>query len=177
MTSDTGNIDLRKLRICHYPDPVLRGSAQPMVKIDDGTAALAERMIELMLEANGIGLAGPQVGLPWRIFVARLASDGEQMEVLINPVLSNFQGTCEFEEGCLSIPTVRAKLRRAAACTVTALNLEGNRFVIDVVDLAARTVQHETDHLDGILFIDRLSTVAKIGCRRVLKRLEREYGG
>ena len=169
------SIDLRKLRIRHYPDPVLRRVAQPVTEIGPELAALAERMIDLMVEADGVGLAAPQVGVPLRLIVVSLTGSRDDAEVLVNPELSDLQGVAEVEEGCLSVPGIHAKVRRATACTVHAQSLERECFVLEAVDLAARAVQHETDHLDGKLFIDRLGTVGKMACRKAVKQLEREF--
>ena len=156
-------------------DPILRQTAKPIANIDSRIASLAEWMGDLMIKSSGIGLAAPQIGLPLRLFVFNLTGKPDDVEVLINPELSNFQGTSEIEEGCLSLPGVRAKVRRPAACTVTALNLDGNQFVLDAVDLAATVIQHEFDHLDGTLFIDRPNAVSRLSCRKGLKQLEKEY--
>lgn len=174
---DLKKIDPASLAIRHYPDPVLRQVARPVDEVGSAVRNIAERMIELMVQADGIGLAAPQVGLPLRLLVFSLSGKAEDVHVLINPELCHPQGSSEMEEGCLSLPGIRAKVRRAAVCTVWALDLEGNRFVMDTVDLAATVVQHEMDHLDGVLFIDRLKTVSRMACRRGLKQLEREYVG
>jgi len=166
---------LSNLKICKYPDPVLRNPAKTVVRVDEKIHQIAERMVDLMLDNEGVGLAATQVGLPLRMFVMCLDGQRENVQVFKNPQLSDFQGWSDAEEGCLSVPGIRAKVRRPASCTVSALNLEGNRFVLDAVDLAAICVQHETDHLDGKLFIDRLSPLAKIACRKAIKNLEQEY--
>ena len=170
-------MDLESLRIRHYPDAILRQVAEPVGEMGAEIADLAERMIDMMLEADGIGLAAPQVGVSLRLIVVCPTGQRDEAEVLVNPQLGNFQGTAETEEGCLSVPGLRAKVRRAAACAVTALDLEGNRFVMEATNLTATVVQHETDHLNGTLFIDRINTVSKISCRKALKQLEREFEG
>lgn len=169
------NMKLDKLYIRHYPDPILRQKAQNVTEIGDAIAALAERMTEIMVKAGGIGLAATQVGVPLRLFIFSLTAKPEDVQVIINPELKNFQGVSEIEEGCLSVPDVRAKVRRPAACTLTALDLDGNEFTMDAVDMAATVIQHETDHLDGKLFIDRLSTISRFACRRGIRQLEQEY--
>ena len=165
----------RQLRIRVYPDDVLRQVAEPIEEIGPDIAELSQRMTDLMLESCGIGLAGPQVGVGKRIIIVSLNDGRNSTEVLINPELTGFQGNDEFEEGCLSIPGVRAKVRRPAGCSVTALNLDGSRFVLDAVDLTARVLQHEVDHLNGVLFTDRLSSIGRLACRRGLRQLEREH--
>jgi len=166
---------LNNLHLRYYPDPVLRQTAKPIANIDSRIATLAELMADIMVKSSGIGLAAPQIGLPLRMFVFSLTGKPEDVEVVINPELSNLQGTSEIEEGCLSLPGIRAKVRRPAACTVTALNLDGNQFVTDAVDLAATVIQHESDHLDGTLFIDRLNAIARLSCRKAIKQLERDF--
>ncbi|MBN1436840.1 MAG: peptide deformylase [Sedimentisphaerales bacterium] len=170
-------IDVAKLHLEHYPAPILRKVAEPVVEIDDTIAALVDLMWDVMFEADGVGLAAPQVGVSLRIFIVSVTGRREDGQVFINPELSNLQGVSETEEGCLSVPGVRSKVRRAGACTVKALDLDGNTFVLEAADLSATAVQHENDHLDGKLFIDRLTTVGRIACRRGLKQLEREYSG
>lgn len=167
--------DSNSLYLRHYPDPVLRQKARPVEVVDAGITALAERMADIMIQSSGIGLAAPQIGLPIRLIVFSLTGKLEDVEVLINPELSDFQGISELEEGCLSLPGVRAKVRRPAACTVSALNLDGDHFVMDTVELAATVIQHEFDHLDGTLFIDRLNAVSRLSCRKGLKQLERDF--
>ena len=168
--SDSNNLHLR-----FYPDPVLRQAAKPVENIDSRIVTLADRMADMMIKSSGIGLAAPQIGLPLRLIVFSLTGKPEDVEVLINPELSHLQGISEIGEGCLSLPGVRAKVRRPAACVVTALNLDGDQFVLDAVDLAATVIQHESDHLDGTLFIDRLNAVSRLSCRKGLKQLEREF--
>ena len=170
-------VDLDRLLVQIYPEPVLRQKADPVdpESINDELSRLAERMIETMVQSQGIGLAAPQVGLPIRLIVISPTGKSDDAEVLINPELSHFQGSSEMEEGCLSLPGVRGKVRRAQACAVTALDLDGNRFVMEAADLTATVLQHETDHLDGVLFIDRLSTISRMKCRRAIRALDQEY--
>ena len=169
------SLNINNLRLRHYPDPILRCPAQPVEIFTPDVAAIVEKMTEIMLANNGIGFAGPQVGLSRRIVVISLSGKRADVEVLINPVLSNFQGNSEIEEGCLSLPGIRANVRRWAACTVKALDINGQEFILDAVDLGAIVIQHETDHLDGKLFIDRLNSVSRMACRKNLKQLEKEF--
>ncbi|KPK77848.1 MAG: hypothetical protein AMJ79_01950 [Phycisphaerae bacterium SM23_30] len=161
--------------IRYYPDPILRQSAAPIEEIDSEVIALIDRMTDLMLEANGIGLAAIQLGVPLQAVTLSLTGKREDVEVFINPVLDGFEGLSEVEEGCLSLPGVRGVVRRPAICTVTSLDLEGNLFVTDMVELGATAIQHEVDHLQGKLFIDRLSTISRLACRKALKQLEQQY--
>jgi len=168
-------IDFKNLSIISYPDPLLRQPARPLIEVNSDIHQLAERMIDLMVSSGGIGLAAPQVGVSLRLIVISLSGKRHDAEAYINPELDNFHGASEMEEGCLSVPGVRAKVRRHAGCTVKALDLDGSEFILDAVDMTATVFQHETDHLNGVLFIDRLNTVSKMACRRGLKQLEITY--
>lgn len=168
--------ELKKLQIVCYPDPVLTRKAEPILEITAKIADLADRMIDIMIESAGVGLAAPQVGVSLRMFVMTSTGKRQNAEIMINPQISQLQGTLLLEEGCLSLPLVRASVRRASACSVNALDIEGDRFVTDAVDLSAIILQHETDHLDGVLFIDRMNTIARLSCRKVIKQLEDDYG-
>ncbi len=167
--------DIDSLEIIHYPNPILAQEAKEITEVNEEIVRLADKMVELMVESDGVGLAAPQVGVSLRLIVISPTGTREDAEVLVNPVLTNLIGNCEGEEGCLSVPGIRAKVRRAESCTVTAQDLEGNSFTVDAIDLPAIILQHETDHLDGILFIDRLTTFSKMACRRGIKQLEKEY--
>lgn len=170
-------LDSNNLKIVVYPDPILRKKARPVAAEDFGPelAALAQKMIELMVKHSGVGLAAPQVGLSARLIVVSVTGKPEDAEVIVNPELSNLQGESDMEEGCLSIPGVRANVRRANSLTLAGQDLQGNRFTAEVNDYAAVVLQHECDHLDGVLFIDRLNSLGKLSCRKGLKNLEREY--
>jgi len=170
-------LDLDRICLRFYPDPVLRRPARALQaeEIDGDLGALAERMTDLMIASSGIGLAAPQVGVPLRLIVISVTGKADNAFALVNPELTNFQGTSEVEEGCLSVPGVRGKVRRAQACTVHAFDLEGQPVVMDAADLSATVLQHEIDHLEGTLFIDRLSTIARLACRKTLKALEDDY--
>lgn len=167
--------DINDLRIHEYPDPILRAPAGHIERIDDRIVALSEKMVDLMVSAAGIGLAGPQLGVPLRIIAISLTGKDQDAQVLINPELGDFHDWVEMEEGCLSVPGIRGKVRRPACCSVQAVDLDGNSFTMDLVDMAARVVQHESDHLDGTLFIDRLSPLSRITSRKAIKQLERRY--
>ncbi|MCC7205396.1 MAG: peptide deformylase [Phycisphaeraceae bacterium] len=165
-----------QLHIIWYPDPVLRRKARPVVAIDARVRAVAKAMLELMHEAGGVGLAAPQVGLSWRLFVANPTGDPQDDRVFINPVLSDpSKEAVEHEEGCLSIPEVRANILRPKAITVTATDLDGKSFSLTSDDLAARVWQHEYDHLDGVLILDRMQRIDRLASRQMLKELEDSY--
>lgn len=141
-------------------DPVLREKAQPIEEINDEIRALAQKMLVVMKETDGIGLAGPQVGISQRIFVVR-ADDGID-RVFINPqIIETSQETCGYEEGCLSIPGYYEQVERPKQVTIQALNEKGRRVTMETQGLLARVVQHENDHLNGTMFIDRIDTKKK----------------
>ena len=165
------------MEIIHYPHPTLRYRSKPVLKMDDQLARIVAEMFELMYAAKGIGLAANQVDLPLRLFVANLKSDpneGEEL-VFINPILSRPKGSDEAEEGCLSLPGVYAPVVRPAEVRVQAYNLAGELFDATVGGLLGRVIQHETDHLDGVLFIDRLTDEAEAGVQEELEGFEFEF--
>ena len=151
------------LRIVHYPHPALRYSSRPVTEIDDSLRATIQRMFELMYVAKGIGLAANQVNLPFRFFVMNLTADPGQKEgelVFINPEIVKRHSSVEDEEGCLSLPGLYSPVRRAKRIRVRAYDLAGNLVEYNADELFSRAVQHETDHLDGKLFIDYLEPLA-----------------
>ncbi|MHB1156725.1 MAG: peptide deformylase [Phycisphaerales bacterium] len=168
------SIAIDKLKIVHYPHPVLRTKAQPLGGVSEEVRAVARKMIELMHEAHGVGLAAPQVGLPWRLFVANPTSDTSGGDrIYINPVLSDPSETsARAEEGCLSIPGVNVQVMRPVGITITAMNEHGEKITDTSADLLARIWQHETDHLDGVLIIDRMTPADGRSVRRVIAQLE-----
>jgi peptide deformylase len=181
-------VDPGSLHILHYPAPALRQRAREIVQVTDEVRAAAVRMIELMFQADGIGLAAPQVGLAWRLFVAHVPPDerhgreatGDLLTatahptVYINPVLSGPHGPLEAaEEGCLSLPEITGDVFRPASITITALDLEGCQFTHSGTGLLARCWQHEVDHLDGVLILDRMTQMSRLKARSAVRRLER----
>ena len=166
------------MKIVFYPHPSLRHPAKPLAAIDRQVHLDAGRMLELMYEHKGLGLAANQVFLPYRIFVLNTTGDPQQRdkeEVLLNPVVLERKGTIEGEEGCLSFPGLFQKIRRAKTVRVQAYNLRGEVVEKSVGDLEARLWQHEIDHLDGILFIDKMGTIARLASRNVLKEFEKDF--
>jgi peptide deformylase len=121
-------VDIEKCRITHYPAPVLAGRAQPVENIDDSIRKLVEKMTDIMLEHKGIGLAGPQAGVPLRIFIISPDGSRENVNVYINPTVTPTGELQAFEEGCLSVPGVYTKIRRYNKCKVTATDLDGKEF-------------------------------------------------
>lgn len=167
-------VDPAKLRIILYPDPRLRVRCRPVEQFDGQLAAVAARMIELMHAAEGVGLAAPQVGLPWRLFVCQPDKD-HPPSVFVNPLLEHSAETITSPEGCLSIPEVTVEMIRAARCELTARDLNGREVRASCDGLAARVWQHETDHLNGRLIIDRMSEAEKIANRKKLRELEQKF--
>lgn len=149
------------LALRFYGDPVLRRKAAPVAEFDAALRERVEAMFECMYREAGIGLAAPQVGLVQRLFVVDVeAEDGARVKrAFVNPAIRERQGVVVAEEGCLSIPGIRADVKRADLIVVEALDERGQPFRIDAHGLLSRAIQHETDHLDGILFIDRLGPV------------------
>ena len=163
------------LQIIHYPHPTLRHPSKPLKRVDAELRNIVAEMFELMYQHEGVGLAANQVDLPYRLFIANPEGKREAKEsefVFINPVLSSGRGQVEDEEGCLSIPGVYAPVTRNETIKIQAYDLAGNEFVGEVNDLMARIVQHETDHLDGMLFIDRLGPTQLAAMRDKLEEFE-----
>ncbi len=164
--------DVETLYILHYPAPVLRCRAEPIDKINQQVKAVAARMMMLMQEAEGLGLAAPQIGLSWRMFIARDDPEGGPARVYINPTLENLSPTLvSREEGCLSLPGINADILRSQSATIRARDLDGNEFVLSSDELLARVWQHEFDHIQGILITDRMSKIDRLANRKPLKEL------
>lgn len=161
-----------------HPHPVLRRKATPVVRVDEGVRALVKEMFEIMADEEGIGLAAPQVGESLRIFVTgeRASDDGDlnvPARAFINPVLKSLEGALEpHDEGCLSLPGIRGQIRRPTKVTIEATDLEGRPFTLTSEAFCARVWQHEFDHLEGIMIIDRMSMLDRIRVRKALKELE-----
>jgi peptide deformylase len=148
------------LEIIQYPHPTLRHVSKPLKRVDAELRAMVAEMFDLMYKHEGIGLAANQVDLPYRVFVCNIEGDPKAKDAeyaFINPVILKGSGQHEREEGCLSIPGVYAPVIRKEKITVQAYNLAGEEITGELDGLFARCVQHEIDHLDGRLFIDRLT--------------------
>jgi peptide deformylase len=160
-----------------YPDPILKKRASPLAELDAEVHERIAEMFELMYRERGVGLAAPQVGWGARVFVMNPegAEQRDAERVFINPRILSTEGSIIDEEGCLSIPEIRGRVERFARVTVSALGLDGRPFEAELSDLPARVVQHEYDHLDGILFISHLSEADQLRIRRALKKLEQDY--
>jgi len=166
------------LQIIHYPHPTLRHVSKPLKRVDAELTRMVEEMFELMYEHEGVGLAANQVDLPYRVFVANPAGDPDDADaecVFINPVIVRGSGQEEKEEGCLSIPGVYAPVVRKERVTVEAYNLAGEEVSGELDGLFGRIVQHEIDHLDGQLFIDRLSPTQRADIEGALEEFEVDF--
>ena len=167
------DIDPRTLKVVNYPDPVLRRVADPVGQVTDHVQAVAARMIELMHERRGVGLAAPQVGLSWRMFVANPTQELDGDRVYIDPKLVDPSSeTSARDEGCLSLPEVTAEITRPVAITIEATGLDGEPLRETSDQFAARVWQHEFDHLEGVLLLDRMTRVDKMANKRAIRDLE-----
>ncbi len=157
------NYFMAVLEIRKYPDKVLKQKAAPVTQVDANLQRLIDDMVETMYAAPGVGLAAPQVGIPKRVAVIDISTKGAKMPllVLINPVFLRKEGEIEFEEGCLSLPEYTAKVERAERVAVRFLDREGKQTEIEAEGLLAVALQHEIDHLDGFLLIDRISPIKR----------------
>lgn len=180
-----------KLSILQYGDPILRAKGKRIDKIDNHIRELVASMLEAMHAANGVGLAAQQVGEALQLTVldiseiedrpSTLSFDGEDVDpktkmplILINPEITLGEQTEVGTEGCLSFPEITAEIERAESVVARAENLDGKKIEIEATGLLARALQHEIDHLNGILFIDRMSSAAKASLASRLKRLQKE---
>jgi peptide deformylase len=166
------------MKIVHYPHPALRRECRPLTSIDKKVEMQVREMFELMYEARGVGLAANQVALPYQLLIMNLTVDPQQREhegVFINPVIGERKGSVEEEEGCLSLPKLFQKVRRAKNVKVRAYNLKGESVEFVAADWEARVWQHEVDHLRGILFIDKLGPIGKFNSRGSVKEFERAF--
>jgi peptide deformylase len=159
------------LPILEFPDPRLRTRAQPVERVDGALRELIDDMFETMYAAPGIGLAATQVNVHKRVLVIDISESRNERLALVNPEILNREGVEETEEGCLSVPGVYDKVKRADRIRVRALNREGKQVDFDADGLLAVCIQHEIDHLDGKLFVDYLSELKRT---RIRKKLEKE---
>jgi peptide deformylase len=158
--------------IVKWGDPVLHAPARPVTEIDAGTASLFDDMVETMYAAPGIGLAAPQIGVPLRVIVIDLSVGEEpgRLIKLLNPEIVEKEGEQREEEGCLSIPNVAGTPVRPARVTVKGLDPEGRERVYTATELLARAFCHEIDHIDGLLFVDRLTPLKRDLLKRKLRK-------
>ena len=160
------------LEVVKYGDPVLTKSAEEITRFDDSVRKLVDDMFETMYGAPGVGLAAPQVGVLKRLFIMDCSSgkNKKQKLALINPVIESEEGEQIGDEGCLSFPGIYVQVARPQRLVVRALDVDGSAFTLDLLDLEARCVAHETDHLDGELFINYLSPLKRDLTRRKIKK-------
>lgn len=156
-----------------YGDPVLRERAKPIEKIDQDVKDLVASMIATLKNANGLGLAGPQVGVSARLFIVDLSAVDltEEVRVFINPEILETNGHTSMEEGCLSFPGIFQRVSRPEEVKVKATDLDGNEFTLEASGILGRAILHEYDHLEGKLFIDYLSSLSRTLLKGKLKRL------
>ena len=164
------------LKIVKYPEPVLSQPGEPVTEFDAKLKKLVDDMFETMYASQGIGLAAPQVAVSKRVTIIDLSQgkDPEQKLVLVNPEITFREGKQYEEEGCLSFPEIREKVQRAAKVKIRAQDLKGKWFEMDGEELLSRAFQHEIDHLDGMLFIFRMSSLKRDLVLRKIRKLQRE---
>jgi peptide deformylase len=165
------------LEICKYPDPVLLKKAEPISHLDDDLKKLVQDMIETMYMAPGIGLAANQIGKPIRLIVFDITPKDQERDpqVLINPEIIEAEGEQILEEGCLSVPEYYSDVKRSAKVIARGLDLTGKPVEICGEGILATVLQHEIDHLDGILFIERISALKRtLYKKRIQKKLKKE---
>jgi peptide deformylase len=169
--------------ITHYNSPILRKKAEPITEITDEIRELATDLIDTCLVHKGLGLAAPQIGVSLRMFVINVPDEENPEEVmpghpliLINPKLSKpSRDLWEHEEGCISIPDLQGYVARPVGITVDAMGLDGEDIHLELIDWEARVVMHENDHLNGVLFIDRMDKAEKRALDPALRELDKKY--
>ena len=157
------------LQILKYPNPVLRKKTLALNEITEEDKRLIRDMIVTMKEADGVGLAANQIGVSKRIFVFNPSADEWRTDVLINPIIIKRRGSEKMEEGCLSLPGISEKVRRSNYILAEGLDINGKPVRLETKGLLARIIQHEVDHLNGILLIDRINLLHRIRALRQLK--------
>ena len=165
-----------RIQILKYPDPFLRRKAKPVARVDDSVREMAERMVETMFAAKGLGLAATQVG--WDARVAVVSGKGERGDevVVINPEIVDAWGSEALEEGCLSFPNVAAVITRRKGVRLRYTGIDGAQHELESETMLARCCLHELDHLDGITFLSKMTPADKLANRRALRSLEERYG-
>lgn len=159
------------LKVRKYGDPVLRKKAEPVTAITDEIKTIAQDMIDTMLDENGLGLAAPQVGFSLRMVALDAGPEKGHPFVILNPEILESSGKSVREEGCLSFPGIYGKIERPEKVKLKAMDMDGKVFERDLDGLEARAAQHELDHLNGKLFIDRMNKSHKLSLQGTLKRL------
>lgn len=165
-------IDVDTLAIVSYPDPALRRKTTPITEIDDDLERVAKRMIELMHQGEGVGLAGPQVAFSKRMFIMCPTAEVGAERVVLNPIITNRSREKKTDiEGCLSLPDIRGKVERPVSITLTYYDLDGEEVQADLSGFEARVAQHEYDHLEGVLIIDRFRPAERSRTDKRLREL------
>jgi len=161
--------------VVKWPNPILDNPGEPVTEFDDNLKKLVSDMFETMYSAPGVGLAAVQVGVSQRLFVMDCSGgkDPEQRIALINPEVLRVEGTQNGEEGCLSFPGIFTPVERNLRAVVRAQDVNGNEFEIDGMELTARCMLHETDHCDGIVFLDKMSPLKRELVKRKIKKLQK----
>ena len=169
---------MTKLEIVPHPHPALRWKSREVTRIDAELRQMVEQMFDLMYASRGIGLAANQVALPYRLFVINPTGDKDEKDqemVFINPQITRRNGSEEDEEGCLSLPEIYGPVTRATRIIVDAFDLSGQQFEVDLEDLDARVVQHEYDHIEGVMFTDRVAQSFLPKLQPLIKDLELQF--
>lgn len=159
-------------KILHYPDPRLRQKAEPVAQMTPALQKLVDDMAETMYAAPGVGLAATQIGEPHRIFIVDIAADDEpsELRVFVNPEITARDGECVGPEGCLSFPGITEDIKRSARIHVRAQDRDGKTFELDADGLLAVAIQHELDHLDGVLMVDHMGMLKRRMVQRKLQK-------
>ncbi|MCA9012352.1 MAG: peptide deformylase [Planctomycetaceae bacterium] len=169
---------MSRLEIVPHPHPALRWKSKEVSRIDDELRAMVAEMFELMYSARGIGLAANQVALPYRLFVINPSGDKAEKDqeiVFINPQITRKNGSETDEEGCLSLPEIYGPVTRATKIVVDAFDLNGQQFELELEDLHARVVQHEYDHVEGVMFTDRVASEELQKIQPLISDLELQF--
>src|SRR5213594_662102 len=163
------------LKLVTWPNPILEAPADPVTKFDEDLKKLVSDMFETMYSAPGVGLAAVQVGVPKRLFVMDCSGgkDPDQRVVMINPKVIQVEGEQNGEEGCLSFPGIFTPVERSLRAIVHAHDINGNEFELDDTELTARCMLHETDHCDGIVFLDKMTPLKREIVKRKIKKLQK----
>ncbi len=163
------------MEVVLYPDPVLKKRTEAIKNIDDEIVQLSKEMIKTMHRANGVGLAGPQVGVSKQIIIVNPTAEEGKETIYINPKILKRKGKELGEEGCLSFPGIYGSIERATWIQVAATLISGEQVTFEAEDFEARVLQHEIDHLLGILFINKIQPIEQVAIKPDLKELEQKY--
>lgn len=163
------------MEVVLYPDPILKKRTEPISEVTEDIVKLSQEMIKTMHRANGVGLAGPQVGIAKQIIIVNPTAEEGNETVYLNPKILKRKGKEVGEEGCLSFPGVYGNVQRSTWIQVNAMLISGDEITFEAKDFEARVLQHEIDHLLGVLFINKIQPVEQIAIKTQLKELEQKY--